>query len=102
MRIIDWSADVCSSDLRCGRISLDYNSIARTQSRGNFVASNEDRCVPRHYRRNDAQRFAVQFHPTRVVVDDQFGFQPQLGIMIKIADGEVTYLDLRQCHWPTC
>src|SRR3546814_9293816 len=75
MRISDWSSDVCSSDL--------------------------DRCVPRHYRRNDAQRFAVQFHPTRVVVDDQFGFQPQLGIMIKIADGEVQYLELRQCHWPT-
>src|SRR3546814_4142762 len=22
--------------------------------------------------------------------------------MIKIADGEVQYLELRQCHWPTC
>src|SRR3546814_7926855 len=107
MRISDWSSDVCSSDLtqcrqRRGRGSLDDNSIARTQSRGNFVASNEDRCVPRHYRRNDAQRFAVQFHPTRVVVDDQFGFQPQLGRMIKIADGAVQYLELRQCTWPTC
>src|SRR3546814_11985266 len=81
MRIVDWSSDVCCSDL------LGYHRFADTESRCEFHHQGDDREIPWRDRADHAQRRALLEDLSVLGLADRLDRQIQLGKVAQRRNG---------------